>query len=129
MGINAANGGNFHVSLFVSPKKGEDTKEFSHIYWGISRLWYVADFTDLDKEIPAINYAQEKFLKPLQATFKNVYGNIDGQKLYEYAVNEYRLDNVKEHINNKIIYLNGIEIKNFNEKGLKVDFVTGIKSR
>jgi hypothetical protein len=131
MGINAANGGSFNVSLFVSPKKAENTKELSYMVWGINCLWFGDDFTDLDKDIPAINYTQEKFLKPLQATFKNIYGNIDGQKFFEYAVNEYRLENTNplgvKRLNNEIFYLNGIEIKNYNDEGGRIEFATSIK--
>jgi hypothetical protein len=131
MGINAANLGSFRVHFYVSPKKLDNTKQLSYLSWSISRLWYVADFNDLDKEIPAINYTQDKFLLPMQSAFKNIYGDIDGQEFYEYAVGEYRLDNVKEgkYINQSISTLNGIEIKNYNDNSLKVEFITNVKGR
>ena len=129
MGINASSRGSFTVKFFVSPKKGENTRELSYLIWNVSSLWQGSDFNDPNKEIPAINYTQEKFLLPKQTVFKNIYGIADGQKLFEYAVKEYRLDSIKEgdRINYTITTLNGIEIKNYNDNTLRIEFATNIK--
>jgi hypothetical protein len=128
MGINATDIGSIRMRFYISPKKFENTKEASYLSWTISCLWQGSDFIDLDKEIPAIYYTQDKFLVPMQAAFKNIYGDVDGQKFYEYAVSEYRLENTEEnHINQRIMQISGIEVKNYNDNTGRVEFVTSIK--
>lgn len=130
-GTSIAGQANFNITFYASPEDFGGTKDKVYLRWEANRLWTVDDFKDLDIEVPAINFTQDKFLQPMQAAFNTVYGTTDGQKLYEYLISEYRLENsnpiTSQRINQSLITINGIEVKNYNDNSFNVWFTTNIK--
>lgn len=118
--------------FLVPPQKGENLKNYSHFIWTANRLWKSDDesINSMD-DLAKINYTQNAYTEPLKSAFARVYGTTDGAKLFDYIVSEYRLEYTNplknDRINDKILILNGIELKNYNDNGFKIQFATNIK--
>jgi hypothetical protein len=127
VGEKALHTGNFYISLEPLPKKyNESQKHDTYLHWRVGRLW---DDSHIDEFFADNEFMSMEYYEPLQAIFNIAYGNEDGQKLFEYAINEYLEERRQgmERENLSTIYINDIEIVNENDNSFNINFKTNIR--
>ncbi|HHW32106.1 MAG TPA: S-layer homology domain-containing protein [Clostridiaceae bacterium] len=119
--------GMFYVALDPLPRKWYDEQtQDTYVFWDTSGLW---DDSHIDKFLADNEFMAMEYYEPLQEIFNIVYGEEDGPKLFEYAINEYLQERRQgmERINRSILYVNGYEIVNSNGEAFEIRFNTNIK--
>lgn len=124
--------GNVIVAFYISPEKYDISKNKMSMMWQANSLWKSDDLSlNSIEDLAKINYTQNTYTDPLKAAMIDVYGATDGTSLFNYIVNEYRLDYTNslkaKRTNYKVISLSGLEIMNVNDEGYGVCMATNIK--
>ena len=122
----------WYLSIDLTPRKYDEKQEdYTYYLWAISSLVKV---TTEDRQ--AIDYKEPDMLKSLEIGFTSIYGETLGQKVFNYAVEEYDAEsyyidnNLGDYINEYIGYyedLEGLEISNSNDTSTLVRFSTNKK--
>jgi hypothetical protein len=119
--------GMFSVVLEPLPKKyNENQKHDTYFHWETGGFW---DDSHIDKFFEDKYFMAMEYYEPLQAIFNIAYGNQDGPKLFEYAINEYVEERRQgmERVKRSIVDVNGYEVVNYNGEAFEIQFTTNIK--
>lgn len=132
--------GRYSVTLYLRPRKEYDEarkdayyppreqfqKKYAYVAWSIGGLYDRADIYGY----PIDNkYIIDSYGLALKSLFLNVYGQKDGTAMYNYAINEHMTERKQgdKRTNKSIVYINGIEVANYNDEGARIDFQTSVK--
>lgn len=113
----------------------EQTK-YTYYTWDIRKLT-----KDTTEDWAAVNYKEPDMMKALEIAFKSIYGDTLGQKVFDYAINDYDYDRKDKYYDNygvlhtyenlKVEYFSGFEgfeLCNYNEEqSINTHFTTNNK--